>query len=533
MIFVLGHISRVDAPVGLRLDGSVVVRGSISSSNMTFMTGANHQVQGVLDSLTEGQKIPFGGSRWTAVSAKLANEFRAGDRLIVVQENGDLLHISGSVAEIANVAVTNARLAFSELATIDPIQVNYFFGSFAANLQNEDIFNKIKIANDRDVESAIQRGRSTTRLQLNANMRLDMIAALNMWRDLPHSSLETAEVVQHESWSVEAHRAPLGVVGFVFEGRPNVFADATGVLRSGNTVVFRIGSDALNTARAMMDFALIPALHENHLPLGCVQLVDSPERSAGYALFSHPSLSLAVARGSGEAVAQLGAVARQSGISVSLHGTGGAWGIVGQTADVNDLAQVISHSLDRKVCNTLNVCCVPLDRQDLLLAVLNGAVLAAKGREAKLIVHAVGALTSKVLQEMYSSSFLFDLVEHVDDDVLATEWEWNNHPEFSIRLVSDVDEAIELFNSFSPHFVLSMISSNQAEIDQAYQSSESPFFGNGFTRWVDGQYALKLPELGLSNWQSGRLFARGGILSGDGVFTTRYVMKQTDPQQHR
>ena len=532
MIFVLGHISRVDAPVGLRLDGSVVVRGSISSSNMAFMNGANHQAQGVLDSLTEGQRIPFGGNRWTAVPASLANEFKAGDRLIVVQENGDLLHISGSVAEIANVAVTNARLAFSELATIDPVHITDFFGSFAANLQNENIFNKIKIANDKDVESAIQRGRSTTRLQLNANMRLDMIAALNMWRDLPHSSLTTAEV-QHESWSVEAHKAPLGVVGFVFEGRPNVFADATGVLRSGNTVVFRIGSDALNTARAMMDFALIPALLENHLPLGCVQLVDSPERSAGYALFSHPSLSLAVARGSGEAVAQLGAVARQSGISVSLHGTGGAWGIVGQTADVNDLAQVISHSLDRKVCNTLNVCCVPLDRRDLLLAVLNGAVLAAKGREAKLIVHAVGALTSKVLQEMYSSSFLFDLVEHVDDDVLATEWEWDNHPEFSIRLVSDVDEAIELFNSFSPHFVLSMISSNQAEIDQAYQSSESPFFGNGFTRWVDGQYALKLPELGLSNWQSGRLFARGGILSGDGVFTTRYVMKQTDPQQHR
>ena len=44
--------------------------------------------------------------------------------------------------------------------------------------------------------------------------------------------------------------APLGVVGFVFEGRPNVFADAAGVLRSGNTVVFRIGSDALGTAQA-------------------------------------------------------------------------------------------------------------------------------------------------------------------------------------------------------------------------------------------------------------------------------------------
>jgi len=500
---------------------------------MNSKTPANHQNQGVLDSLIEGHRIPFGGTHWTAVSAELAHEFRAGDRLVVVQENGDLLHIPSSVSEIANAAVTNARLAFAELATIDSIRITQFFGSFAANLQNNDIFNKIKIANDIDVESAHQRGRSTTRLQLDEKMRLDMIAALNMWRDLPDTSSVTTETVQHESWSVEAHQAPLGVVGFVFEGRPNVFADATGVLRSGNTVVFRIGSDALNTARAIMDFALKPALEENQLPLGCVQLVDSPERSAGYALFSHAGLSLAVARGSGEAVAQLGAVARQSGIPVSLHGTGGAWSIVGQTAGALDLAQVISHSLDRKVCNTLNVCCVPLDRHDLLLAVLNGAVLAAKGREAKLIVHAVGTFTSQVLREMYSSSFLFDLIEHDDDEVLATEWEWDNHPEFSLRLVSDLDEAIELFNSFSPHFVLSMISSDHAEIEHAFRSTESPFFGNGFTRWVDGQYALNRPELGLSNWQSGRLFARGGILSGDGVFTTRYVMKQSDPQQHR
>ena len=500
---------------------------------MTRMVEPNHQNQGVLDSLVEGQRIPFGGNRWSAVSAQLAQEFHAGDSLVVVQDSGDLLHIPASVAGIANTAVTNAQLAFAQLAAIEANQISKFFDSFATNLENEEIFHQIKIANDIDVESATQRGRSITRLQINDKMRLDMVAALHMWRDLPDSTSGRTETVSHDSWSVEVHKAPLGVVGFVFEGRPNVFADATGVLRSGNTVVFRIGSDALNTARAIMEFALVPALQANGLPLGCVQLVDSPERSAGYALFSHAALSLAVARGSGEAVAQLGAVARQSGIPVSLHGTGGAWMLVGHTADVQDLAHVISHSLDRKVCNTLNVCCVPFDRHDLLLSVLNGAVLAAKARQTKLIVHAAGPFTSQVLREMYSSTFLFELVEHEDDDILATEWEWDNHPEFTLRLVSDHNEAIGLFNTYSPHFVLSVISTNQAEVDHAYKSTESPFFGNGFTRWVDGQYALKRPELGLSNWQNGRLFARGGILSGDGVFTTRYVMKQSDPQQHR
>jgi glutamate-5-semialdehyde dehydrogenase len=54
--------------------------------------------------------------------------------------------------------------------------------------------------------------------------------------------------------------------------------------------------------------------------------------------------------------------------------------------------------------------------------------------------------------------------------------------------------------------------------------------GNGFTRWVDGQYALDKPELGLSNWQGGRLFGRAGILSGDSVFTVRSRAVQQDPE---
>ena len=57
--------------------------------------------------------------------------------------------------------------------------------------------------------------------------------------------------------------------------------------------------------------------------------------------------------------------------------------------------------------------------------------------------------------------------------------------------------------------------------------------GNGFTRWVDGQYALDKPELGLSNWQSGRLFGRGGILSGDSAHTIRTRAIQDNPNLAR
>ena len=81
--------------------------------------------------------------------------------------------------------------------------------------------------------------------------------------------------------------------------------------------------------------------------------------------------------------------------------------------------------------------------------------------------------------------------------------------------------------------VLSLISTDEAEHERFYRSVDAPFVGNGFTRWVDGQYALNRPELGLSNWEFGRLFARGGLLAGDSVFTVRYRATQDGPGLRR
>ena len=79
----------------------------------------------------------------------------------------------------------------------------------------------------------------------------------------------------------------------------------------------------------------------------------------------------------------------------------------------------------------------------------------------------------------------------------------------------------------------SLISEDPDAHDYFYNTINAPFVGDGFTRWVDGQYALDKPELGLSNWEHGRLFARGGVLSGDGVFTVRTRARQTDPALRR
>jgi glutamate-5-semialdehyde dehydrogenase len=342
---------------------------------------------------------------------------------------------------------------------------------------------------------------------------------------------------------VELRRAPLGVVGFVFEGRPNVFADATGVLRSGNTVVFRIGSDALGTARAIVSEALAPALVEAGLPPGAVQLLDSAERSAGWALFSDHRLALAVARGSGEAVAQLGGVARQAGIPVSLHGTGGAWLVAGRSVGHDRFAAAVRHSLDRKVCNTLNVCCVLAEHAaQLVPTFLEALSAAAAGRGANPKLHVTPAAERYVPAAWFermvevrraAGPVVEAQAERLALDAVGVEWEWEDSPEATLVVVDSVEAAIDLFNRHSPRLVASLVADDPAEQDRFWATVDSPFVGNGFTRWVDGQYALGRPELGLSNWQGGRLFARGAVLSGEGVYTIRTRAVQVDPDLHR
>ena len=300
----------------------------------------------------------YGGNRLTAVTPELAAAFTSGDRLVVVNTTGDLLHIEADQWRLAEASVSRAHDAFLALGAVADDAITGFFEAFADRLADEVAFAAIAAANTADVVAARGRGRSTTRLELTPGMRADMIDGLRSWATTTSRRDHLVETVQHDGWRVEQRLAGLGVVGFVFEGRPNVFADACGVLRSGNTVVFRIGSDALGTAEAIVEHALDPALAETGLPPGSACLLPSRARSAGWALFSDPRLSLAVARGSGEAVAQLGAVARQAGIPVSLHGTGGAWIVTGEHCDGDRLEQVVANSLDRKVCNTLNNLCV-------------------------------------------------------------------------------------------------------------------------------------------------------------------------------
>ena len=205
--------------------------------------------------------------------------------------------------------------------------------------------------------------------------------------------------------------------------------------------------------------------------------------------------------------------------------------MVSQYDDLAGLEDIILHSLDRKVCNTLNTIVI-LEKAacEIISTLFKGIGKSGLRNGVRPIVH----ISSNVEQQLVhlgidladvSSGVVVEITDELD---LSKEWEWETTPEVTLVIAKNIASAVELFNMHSPQFVLSVLSVQQDEHEHAWSTSNAPFFGNGMTRWVDGQYALNKPELGLSNWQLGRSLGRGGILSGDSVYTIRYRMTQID-----
>ena len=154
-----------------------------------------------LVALATGQQIVFGGDQVVEVEAELADAFQAGDRLVVVQEDGALLHIPANEYAIVDAAVTAAQAGFTELAAATDDAISDFFESFASRLADNAVFAFIAAANSLDIDRARKRGRSTTRLELSAAMRAGMVAGLRGWRDAPASRDEIVRTIEHKGWS--------------------------------------------------------------------------------------------------------------------------------------------------------------------------------------------------------------------------------------------------------------------------------------------------------------------------------------------
>ena len=199
-------------------------------------------------------------------------------------------------------------------------------------------------------------------------------------------------------------------------------------------------------------------------------------------------------------------------------------------------------SLDRKVCNTLNVCCIPESRLDLVAVFLDAVDRAAAGRDTSARLHVVTSACRHVPAERFTSTVKIVRADGVHDEPAASpidvtdlatsgsgrgrrrcRWRWS--PTWPRPSHCSTATAPDSSPRSSPR--------RPAERDAFYAAVDAPFVGDGFTRWVDGQFALDTPELGLSSWQAGRLMARGGVLSGESVYTVRHIATIADPALHR
>lgn len=489
---------------------------------------------GAMKALRAGSTVLAPDGTAFDVDEAFASEFRPGDRVIADPAAG-LLRIPREDAAAAHTAVGRAAEAFERMGSVDDHAIGTFYERTAEALADDLVWREIAAVNATDVEDARARGRSTTRLAVSDDMRAKMIEGMRGWANAPSRRGALLETIRHDGFRVEMVGAALGVVAFVFEGRPNVLADACGVLRGGNTVVFRIGSDALESARSIMRLVIDPALRASGLPQGTVSLVDSAAHAAGWAVFLDQRLSLAVARGSGHTVELLGSLARGAGTPASLHGTGGAWVVASQMAQGDRLKRAVVRSLDRKVCNTLNTCClVGAGARDHARLVLEGLREAGDVRGQPFKLHVAAGDEDLVPPALFErevrigrarGTVVERQAEVISREDLGIEWEWEEAPEITLVRADSLDEAVALFNTQSPRLVGALISEDPGEHRRFFETLNAPFVGDGYTRWVDGQFALNKPELGLSNWQHGRLFARGAVLTGDSVYTvrTRYV----------
>ncbi len=156
---------------------------------------------------------------------------------------------------------------------------------------------------------------------------------------------------------VEKRRVPVGVIGAIYEARPNVSVDvAAQLIKSGNAGVLRTGSASLRTAVSIIDWVLAPALGSAGLPPEAIQLVRVGGHEAAEALVCLPKLvPLVIIRGSGETTAHLARLAAQHGVRTLSHAEGGGVLYVHQSASPEMALGLIKASLDRLgVCNRLN-----------------------------------------------------------------------------------------------------------------------------------------------------------------------------------
>ena len=302
-------------------------------------------------------------------------------------------------------------------------------------------------------------------------------------------------------------RVPLGVIGIIYESRPNVTIDAAALcLKSGNAVILRGGSEAIDS-NTLLAQIIQEGLAAAGLPKDAVQVVTTTDRSAvGEMITMTQYIDVIVPRGGKSLIARLMAEAR---VPMIKHLDGICHTYIDAEADVAMAIKVCDNAKTQRYapCNAMETLLVNKEIAQKVLPSLC-KIYQDKGVELR-----VDSLTRKTLEE----NGFKDLVDAAEED-WYTEY---LAPILSIKTVADMDEAMNHIETYGSKHTDAIITNNKALADRFLREVDSAsVMVNASTRFADGfEYGLGA-EIGISN---DKLHARGPV-GLDGLTSLKYIV---------
>ncbi len=361
-------------------------------------------------------------------------------------------------------------------------------------------------ANARDLDAGRARGLDAAlldRLELTPARIAAMAEGLRQIAALPDPVGAVSDLCYRPSGiRVGRMRVPLGVIGIIYESRPNVTADAAGLcLKSGNAAILRGGSESLHSNQAIAG-CIREGLHRAGLPEDAVQVVATTDRAAvGAMLAMEGVIDVIIPRGGKGLIER---VSRESRIPVIKHLHGVCHVYIDERADPDKAVAVAYNAKTQRygTCNTMETLLVAEAVAPRVLPVLGGKYRAA-GVELR------GCERTR---------------EWLPDAVPATEQDWETEylaPILSVRVVADLDAAIDHIERYGSHHTDAIVTEDYTRAMRFLREVDSSsVMVNASTRFADGfEYGLGA-EIGIS---TDKLHARGPV-GLEGLTTLKYVV---------
>lgn len=365
---------------------------------------------------------------------------------------------------------------------------------------------ELSAANARDMHRARERNLDAAlldRLELTTARIDSMLDGLRQVAALPDPVGEISELRTRPSGiQVGKMRVPLGLVGIIYESRPNVTADAASLcLKSGNACILRGGSEALHSNRLIAD-ALADGLAGAGLDRAAVQLVQTRDRAAVGALLSMEGLIDVVIPRGGKSLVER--VAKDARVPVIKHLDGVCHVYIDAGADAAMALAIADNAKTHRygTCNTMETLLVHAAEAAALLPELAGRY-AEKGVELRCCERARALLP---------------------DARAATEADWSEEylaPVLAVRIVDDLDAAIAHINHYGSAHTDAIVTSDYARSQRFLREVDSSsVIINASTRFADGfEYGLGA-EIGIS---TDKLHARGPV-GLEGLTSQKYIV---------